>query len=269
MKTGHLAALAVAAGITLGTGAQMVRAQAARAYTWYAELASVDQNAKTVTFKVQIRDGVARYVGSYKPGDKLMLTWVPITGEADSVVYAPKYEVMKGIDEGFILPVEFVAADTANKSMTVRAAAPPPVLQTLQALPAGRWFKVVTPMKQPAETAVLTSAAATEKPDLKPPPPPTPPPAPAGGRGGRGGAASPVSGDWSLVSQLAGNSLPLECKFTVQGTALTGTCGGQLGESPVMRGELTDTTVKFGLELQIGGMSLSFDYNGTVTGTTM
>ncbi len=171
MKMGTFAAL-VATAITLTSSVQLLTAQGTRAYTWYAELASVDQNAKALTVKVQVRDNVTRTFGGYKPGDKLMLTWVPISGEADTVIYAPTYEVMKGIDEGFILPVEFVAADAAGKTMTVRAAASAPVLQALASVPPGQWIKVVTPMKQAAETAVLTSATGTEKPNLKPPTPP-------------------------------------------------------------------------------------------------
>src|SRR3954463_1066086 len=150
MTMGKFAATVAAAAVALcAAGAGVLDAQAPRSYTWYAELASIDQGTKTITVKVQIRDGVTGYVGGYKPGDKLMLTWVPIKGEADTVIYAPKYEVMKGIDEGYILPVEFVAAGVRNHTSTVKSAPPPAVLQAVQAVPAGKWIKVVTPMKQP------------------------------------------------------------------------------------------------------------------------
>src|SRR3954463_8065579 len=204
MTMGKFAATVAAAAVALcAAGAGVLDAQAPRSYTWYAELASIDQGTKTITVKVQIRDGVTGYVGGYKPGDKLMLTWVPIKGEADTVIYAPKYEVMKGIDEGYILPVEFVSADPAAHSLTVKASAPDAVLQSVRSVQPGKWIKVVVPMQQPRDTAALSSATAAEKPDLKPPPPPPTPTATAdaGGRGrGRGqgaaqaGAGAPAEG---------------------------------------------------------------------------
>ncbi len=280
MRMGTRGTIAAVGALALCASLQGLDAQATRSYTWYAELAAIDQNAKTVTIKVQIRDGVTQYVGSYKPGDKLMLTWVPITGEADTVIYAPKYDVMKGIDEGFILPVEFVAADPRNHSLTVRAAAPPTVLQSLQTVQAGRWIKVVAPMRQPTDVAVLTSATPAAKPDLKPPAPPPAPAGPAAGRGrGRGGpppaAGAPASGagaagTWAVSAQIAGNELPSECVFAVQDAKLTGTCSGQLGQGEVS-GEVAGTSVKFRYTVSFSGMSLDLAYAGSLdaAGTTM
>ena len=86
---------ACAAACALGAG--MLSAQEARSYAWYAELVAVDQAAKTMTVKAQTREAVNRYIGNYEPGDKLMLTWVPVEGEADTIVYTPKYEVRGGL----------------------------------------------------------------------------------------------------------------------------------------------------------------------------
>src|ERR1700676_3672166 len=97
-------AAARACTVALAVTAQTIGAQTARSFTWYGELVSVDQGGKTITVKAQIRDAVTRYLDDYKPGDKLMLTWVPVKGETDTVIYAPKVEVMKGIDEGYIFP---------------------------------------------------------------------------------------------------------------------------------------------------------------------
>src|SRR5690348_862126 len=103
MRKRGIAAIVAAGAVALGAHGSTLLAQAARSYTWYAQLASVDQSAKTMTVTVQIRDAVGLYVGGYKAGDKLMLTWTPIKNETDTVIYAPKYDVMKGIDEGYIL----------------------------------------------------------------------------------------------------------------------------------------------------------------------
>jgi hypothetical protein len=292
MNMGKLATTVAAAALALcAAWAGVLDAQAPRSYTWYAELASLDQGARTITVKVQIRDGVTSYVSGYKPGDKLMLTWVPIKGEADTVIYAPKYEVMKGIDEGYILPVEFVSADPASHSLTVKASAPDAVLQSIRSVQPGKWIKIVAPMQQPRDTAALTSAAAAEKPDLKPPPPP-PAPTPTadargGGRGrGRGqagaaadgaaaaspapaaGGGGPIAGTWAISSQIGGNAAGSECTFVVEGTKITGTCGaGQLGKADVT-GEVNGANVSFEYSLTYGGMPLTFAYTGTLDPAT-
>src|SRR5260221_14374398 len=101
-----------------------IGAQTARSFAWYGELVSVDHVANTVTVKAQVRDAVTRYVGDYKPGDQLMLTWVPVKGETDTVIYAPKVEVMKGIDQGYTLPAEFVWANTARNTLPFKTVVP-------------------------------------------------------------------------------------------------------------------------------------------------
>jgi hypothetical protein len=287
MIMGKFATTVAAAAVALcAAGAGVLDAQAPRSYTWYAELASIDQSTKTITVTVQIRDGVTTYVGSYKPGDKLMLTWVPIKGETDTVIYAPKYEVMKGIDEGYILPVEFVSADPAKHSLTVKTSAPDAVLQSVRAVQPGKWIKVVVPMQQPKDTAALTSAAVAEKPDLKPPPPP-PAPTPTadatGGRGrgrGQGGAqagaaapaagapaaagGAPVAGTWTISSQLAGNAVTSECTFALEGPKITGSCGGgPLGKADVT-GVVNGVNVSFEYSVTYSGMPLTFAYVGTI-----
>jgi hypothetical protein len=289
MTTGKFATTVAAAALALcAAGTGVLDAQAPRSYTWYAELASIDQSTKTITDKVQIRDGVTTYVGGYKPGDKLMLTWVPIKGETDTVIYAPKYEVMKGIDEGYILPVEFVSADPASHSLTVKTSAPDAVLQSVRTVQPGKWIKIVAPMQQPKDTAALMSAAAAEKPDLKPPPPPPAPTATAdagGGRGrgrGQGGAAAagagaaapaaggggPLAGTWTLSSQIAGNTVPGECTFILQGPKITGTCGGgPMGKSDVT-GEVNGVNVSFEYSITYSGMPLTFAYTGTLDPAT-
>jgi hypothetical protein len=294
MTLGKFATTVAAAVLALcAAGASVLDAQSPRSYTWYAELGSLDQDTKTITIKVQIRDGVTTYAGSYKPGDKLMLTWAPVKGEADTVIYAPKYEVMKGIDEGFILPVEFISADPANHSLTVKASAPDAVLQSVRSVQPGKWIKVVAPMQQPRDTAALTSAAAAEKPDLKPPPPaPTPTadargggrgrgrgqagaaadgaeaPAPASPAPAAGGGGGPMAGTWAISAQIAGNTAGSECTFVVEGVKITGTCGaGQLGKGDVT-GEVNGANISFEYSVTYGGMPLTFAYTGTIDAAT-
>src|SRR5262245_10586763 len=91
-------------------------------YTWWGELVSTD--GKTVTVKVPFRDPIAQYIDQFKPGDHTVLTWaISQKGVADAVLYIATYEVMKSskVDAGYILPVEFVSADKAGKTLTIKA----------------------------------------------------------------------------------------------------------------------------------------------------
>jgi hypothetical protein len=271
MRTSNITAIAVAGAIAFGAYSTALRAQAARSYTWYAQLASVDQSAKTITVTIQTRESVGLYVGGYKAGDKLMLTWVPIKNESDTVIYAPKYEVMKGIDEGYILPADFVSADVNAHTMTVKVAATDAVLQSVRSIQPAQWIKVVTPMQQPTQVAALTSAAGSTKPDLKPPPPPAAPPAQAGRGRGRGQAAAgdaptgggSVAGTWTVSAQLGGNPVNSECTFTLEGTKIAGSCNLGRGKADVS-GEVTGSDIHFSYNVNTNGMSLDFVYTGTI-----
>ena len=255
-------------GAVCALGAGMLSAQEARSYAWYAELVAVDQAAKTMTVTALTREAVNRYVGNYEPGDKLMLTWVPVESEADTIIYTPKYEVMKGIEDGYILPAEFVSADTDNNSLTFRTSVPDGMLASIAGVQAGQWIRVTVPMHQPEEIAVLTSAVAAERPNLQPPPPMPEPPA----RRGRGraaadppvaGAGGQATGTWAVSATIGGNPVTSDCALFQAAAMLTGTCGGELGE-----GEVTDE-VTFRYTVDFNGQDLEFVYSGTLDGDAM
>lgn len=140
-----------------------------RTYVWWAELVSLDENAKTVTAKAPVEAAVTTYLSTkFKPGDKIVLTWNANPGKPDTgpVFYVEQYDVMKRskVDVGYILPVEFVAADTAAKTLTFKATIPDSALATLKSITAGQWFKGTSPMSQPAETAMIASIESSPKP---------------------------------------------------------------------------------------------------------
>ena len=259
-------------------GASMLSAQEVRSYAWYAELVAVDQAAKTMTVTALTREAVNRYIGIYEPGDKLMLTWVPVEGEADTIIYTPKYEVMRGIEDGYILPAEFVSADTDNNSLTFRTSVPDGMLASIAGVQAGQWIRVTAPMHQPEEIAVLTSAVAAERPNLQPPPPPPMPEPPA--RRGRGrapapaadppvaGAGGPATGTWAVSATVGGNPVPSDCTLVQEAAMLTGTCGGDLGEGEVT-GEVNGNEATFRYTVDFNGQDLEFVYSGTLDGDAM
>jgi cytochrome c556 len=157
-KSVFLLGSALVALLVVGmTGLQVATAPDNRTYVWHAEVVSVDSAGKTMTVKTLVRDPVLGYIGQIKPGEKIVLVWDLLnTIESDTVLYLAKYDVMKAskVDVGYILPVEFVSADTAGKSITVKVAASDALLQRVKP---GQWAKVTTPMNQPTDVAVLGS----------------------------------------------------------------------------------------------------------------
>lgn len=156
-----------------------------RTYVWSAELMSLDEKAKTVTAKAPVETAVTTYVMTkFKPGDKVMLTWIANAGKPETgpVLFIEKYEVMRDskVDVGYILPVEFVAADTTAKTITFKATVPDSALPALKSIASGQWFKVTSPMSQPAETALIVSIESAPEPQpFARIQPATPPPAQA------------------------------------------------------------------------------------------
>lgn len=149
-----------------------------RTYVWFGELVSVDDAAKAVTVKVPFKAAVASYVGSFKPGEKIMVTWDMIeTLEADAVLHVAKYEVSKGskVDFGYILPGEFVSADASAKALTFKAMVPDNALASIKSVQPGNVIKVTSPMSQPTDTAMIASIEGTAgRPSLTPRPRPAP-----------------------------------------------------------------------------------------------
>ena len=76
------------------------------------------------------------------------------------MLYAPKYETMEGIDEGSILPVDFVSADLDANLLTFRIPVPDSVLCSIASVQPGTWIKVTTPMQQAPDVPSLASAGS-------------------------------------------------------------------------------------------------------------
>jgi hypothetical protein len=122
-------------------------------YVWLGELVLYDARGKTVTLKAPYREHINRYIGEFKRGDKVQLTWAtPRPGETDAIIYVGRDEAGSA-KWGYVLTVEFVSADMANQRLTFTMAVPPQAIKTLQTVPLGRWIKVTTPFDQRHATA--------------------------------------------------------------------------------------------------------------------
>jgi hypothetical protein len=124
-----------------------------QSYAWLGQVVARDTVSKTVTVKVPYREHINRYIGEFKPGDKVKLTWAtPSPGETEAITYVGRYDASSG-KWGYVLPVEFVSADTTERWLTVTTTVPSKALDTLQTVAPGGWIKVTTPFDQPNETA--------------------------------------------------------------------------------------------------------------------
>ena len=149
--------LVVSIAVALHTLSSSVGARPERpqSYVWRGEVVLYDGQGKTVTVKAPYREHINRYIGEFKRGDRVKLTWAtPRPGETDAIIYVGRYDSRSG-KWGYVLPVEFVSADTAAQRLTFTTAVPSQAITTLQTVPSGGWIAVTTPFDQPNETATI------------------------------------------------------------------------------------------------------------------
>ena len=233
-------------------------------YSWYGEVVSFDQAAKTATVQLQTQPQVSSYAGDFKPGEKLVLVWAPILGEADRLLYVARADVMEHVDLGYILRAEFVSADTTANTLTVKTAAPDGAAAVLQGATA-KWIKATMPKDQ-ADGKGIAMVALSAKPDLKLP---EPPPEEKAATANPTGPLSNLAGTWTVETSLVtpldlGVSITNECAIAQEGTKLTASCkSGQGGVAP-LTGEVAGNTVKFSIHADLMGTELELAFSGTV-----
>jgi hypothetical protein len=136
-----------------------------QSYAWSGEVLMYDEKGKTVTVKAPYLEHINRYVGEFKRGDRLVVNWAtPHPGETDAIRYIGRYDASAGPKWGYVLPIEFVSADTEKRQLTFTVAVPSKALKELQKVPSGGWIKVTTPFDQPTETAVILAVEASVEP---------------------------------------------------------------------------------------------------------
>jgi hypothetical protein len=140
--------------------AQPVKTQS---YTWSAEVLMFDEKGKTVTVRAPYLEHISRYIGEFTRGDKVMLNWAtPRPGETEAVRYVGRHDASSAAKWGYVLPVEFVSADTTERRLTFTVALPSKALKALKRIPSGGWIKVTTPFDQPNETATIVAVESTQ-----------------------------------------------------------------------------------------------------------
>lgn len=164
--------LACALAVTWTAGwipAQIVTAQSLpQRYTWTGQMLSLDARDRTVTMKVSCKEHVARYIGQFKPGERVIVHWgSPQQGETDAVIYVGPYDLTKTShpdDWGYVLPVEFTSFDSAAKTITFRAHLLAPTFLKFKSIRPGQWVTVTSPFDQSKDTAAVSTVRVTEEP---------------------------------------------------------------------------------------------------------
>src|SRR5687768_2339242 len=89
-----------------------------QSYVWFGEVVMYDEKGKTVTVDARYREHINRYVGEFTIGDRVMLNWAtPRPGETEAITYVGPYDANSGAKWGYVLPVEFVSADTTKRRL--------------------------------------------------------------------------------------------------------------------------------------------------------
>ena len=184
--------VAILAVVTYRAAAVATAAPQQPTYEWMAEYVGADAGATTVTVKVNVADHVVGYIERFKAGDRVLLIWdmlpprsevaaqkappgtetptqsdpAPITlkTESDRVIYIDSYQTMRNndIDVGYILPAEFVSADSITATLKLRVSEQ--ILQSMLMAQPGDRIRVTSPLSQPSEVAAISAVTPIGKP---------------------------------------------------------------------------------------------------------
>src|SRR5439155_22900717 len=93
-----------------------------RSYVWYGELVGINRDARLAILKAEFREHVLRYIDQFKPGDRVILTWATSReGETDDIIYVGQYDKSSTSNYGYVLPVEVVAVNKTDRTITFKA----------------------------------------------------------------------------------------------------------------------------------------------------
>jgi hypothetical protein len=135
----------------------------ARRYAWQGDLLSFDKTAAAVEVSAAVEDHVVRYVDRFNKGDEVVLIWAP---SSDEDVAAIRYlEPREGsiLDHGYVLPVEFAGADTAQGRITFSVRVPPSTLTSWAALQPGTAVRVTSLFEQRGDTAAILTVESSDE----------------------------------------------------------------------------------------------------------
>ena len=135
-------------------------AQRARRYVWSSDLVALDGNEMTVSAPVE--EHVFRYVDRFSAGDQVVLIWTPgDNGEVGAIRYLESRE-QSALTHGYVLPVEFVAANAGRRRLTFKTKVVPRMARRLGSMASGHEIKVTSLFDQPRDRAEIVAVEQSE-----------------------------------------------------------------------------------------------------------
>ncbi len=77
--------------------------------------------------------------------------------------------------------------------------------------------------------------------------------------------AADVDGRWTGSVDTPGGTFPVEFTFKADGATLTGSTGPAGMQVPIKNGKIDGNKISFDLDLDFGGMAITFSYTGVVS----
>ncbi len=81
--------------------------------------------------------------------------------------------------------------------------------------------------------------------------------------------AANVAGKWEMTSETPRGTQTSTFTFEQEGTVLTGTVEGRMGETPINSGSVEGNTITFTIVRGRGDRSMELTYSGTLDGDTI
>ena len=135
----------------------------ARRYAWQGDLLSFDKTAAAVEVSARVEDHVVRYVDRFNKGDEVVLIWAPSSDEDVAVIRYLEPREGSILDHGYVLPVEFAGADTAQGRITFSVRVPPSTLTSWAALQPGTPVRVTSLFEQRGDTAAILTVESSDE----------------------------------------------------------------------------------------------------------
>ena len=230
--------------VVLGSAREVAAQAEEPSFAWFAELVSFDHVGKTVTARAPIEAHVAKYIGRFEQGERIVVVWSQFDAEGDIVRYVGRAETMTA-GSGYIVHAEYVSADVDGQTLTFATPVLDGVVATLASAGPGAPIKVGSPMWQASSVIPVVSVALNER--------PRPRPEPVRVEDTLVWDGVDVVGEWALKTSLMGNDLTLSCEFTQAGPELGGRCTGPPPLSELeLNGNVDGHGVAFKIEADVG-----------------
>jgi hypothetical protein len=82
-------------------------------------------------------------------------------------------------------------------------------------------------------------------------------------------SAADVAGTWKASFETPNGTMESTFTFKVDGTKLTGTVAGQMGEAPISEGKIEGEKISFAVSREFNGQTFKITYDGTISGNEM